>query len=129
MMTQLQDSVRFETLYNPDTKEWELVKTSTLHVGSYTEDIAASLAAFWNDVYFEPSAFHYTRVFIKQKFVGDLALLPDSDKRAWFIDRRVQDAVGMPFDPSGFPYEHAAQKAILNAWKAKCAANGKAWPK
>ena len=129
MITQTQDTIRFETFYNPDTKEWELVKNSTLHVGSYSEDAAGQLAAFWNDVYFEPSPFNYTRVFIEGKFVGDLAFVRDKDERAWFIDRRVQDAVGMPFNPGGFPYEHAAQKAILNAWKAKCAANGKGFPR
>ena len=123
------DSVRFDTFYNPVSQEFKIVKTTVLHVGSYSKDIAARLTASWNAVYFEPTAFNYTRVFIEQTFVGELALLPDNDKRAWFIDRRVQDAVGMVFDPSGFPYQHAAQKAILTAWKATSTANGKGFPR
>ena len=119
------DSVRFDTFYDRVSQEFQIIKTTILRVGSYSEDVAARLTASWDDVYFEPTSFNYTRVFIEGNFVGELAFLPDKNTRAWFIDRRVQDAVDMPFDSSGFPYGHAAQKAVLEAWKAKCAANGK----
>ena len=126
---QTRDTVRFFTLYDPATHKWELIKASTLHVGSYDNALPAQkLAAFWNDVHFEPTPLNYTKVFIRGHFVGEIARCTSNGTAEYFIDRRVQDAVGMVPIKNGYRFGSDAERAILNAWKDKCEREGKKFP-
>ena len=73
--TEPRDAVRFHRYYNPESKTWELIRITEYHVGSYdAEDAPQSLSRFWEQVYFEPTHYNATRVYIEGKYIADIVL-------------------------------------------------------
>ncbi len=124
------NAVRFHRHYNPDSHQWELVRITEYHVGSFDDEkTTQQLANFWGQVYFERTHYNATRVYIEGAYVADIVLVhTKTEGSKWFIDRRVQEAVEIPFDPGGFLTSHAVEKAILDAWQAQCQRKGKTFP-
>ena len=130
IQTEPRNTVRFHRHYNPDSHQWELVRITEYHVGSFdNEQTTQQLADFWNQVYFEPTHYNATRVYLEGAYVADIILVrTKTEGSKWFIDRRVLEAIEMPFDPGGFLTPHAVEKAILDAWQAQCQRKGKTFP-
>jgi len=124
------DAVRFHRHYNPDSHQWELVRITEYHVGSFDDEkTTQQLANFWGQVYFERTYYNATRVYLEGAYVADIVLVHSrTEASKWFIDRRVQNAVEMAFETSGFLSSNAAEKLILDAWQAKCQREGKTFP-
>ncbi len=124
------DTVRFLRHYNPDSHQWEFVRITEYHIGSYDdEQTPQKLSDFWNQVYFERTYYNATRVYLEGAYVADIVLVHSrTEASKWFIDRRVQNAVEMTFEPSGFLSSNAAEKLILDAWQAKGQREGKTFP-
>lgn len=123
------DAVRFHRYYNPASKTWELIRITEYHVGSYhAEDVPQTLSRFWEQVYFEPTHYNATRVYIEGQYIADIFLARTEQGSQWCIDRRLQHAVDMPVNPGGFPTAHKAQSVVLDAWKEKCEREGKKFP-
>ena len=127
--TKPHDTVRFHRYYNPESKTWELIRITEYHVGSYdNEDIAESLTSFWKHVYFEPTHYNATRVYIEGQYIADIVLARSKQGSKWWIDCRLQNAIDMTVNPGGFPSAHKAERAVLDAWKEKCEREGKKFP-
>ena len=127
--TEPRDAVRFHHYYNPESKTWELIRITEYHVDSYdAEDVPQALARFWEQVYFEPTHYNATRVYIEGHYVADIVRVNTDQGAKWCIDRRLQHAVEMPFTSAGFPTAHLAERAVLDAWKTKCLRAGKKFP-
>lgn len=127
--TKPHDAVRFHRYYNPESKTWELIRITEYHVGSYdAEDAPQSLSRFWGQVYFEPTHYNATRVYIERKYIADIVLARTEQGSKWCIDCRLQNAIDMPVNPGGFPTAHKAERAVLDAWKEKCLREGKKFP-